>query len=262
MEKPDYGSILKKDKLKFRTGKELEKYYEHKYATEGYKKGYTLFGVNISDIFHKGRHDTSFELLQPNKNDIILDAGCGNGALSLKIAKKAEKVYAIDISSNAFTKAKNKAPKNLFFQKGNVEHLKFENNFFDKIVSIETLEHVIHPDKMLSELSRTLKKDGRLILTYPTIDQTIVAKIERLLHIRDLTPVSEHLTEWDYKTVINNVEKHGLKFIKAKGIAFDLGNLGRLKRTSKKMMWKVIKFIMNRNCPRNSLFVAFEFEKL
>jgi len=262
MEKPKYGSILKKEKLKFKSNKELEKYYEDKYATEGYSKGYTLFGVNISQIYHKGRHDASLELLKPKKDEIILDAGCGDGALTLRIAKKAKQVYAIDIAKSAFAKAKKHAPKNLIFQKGNVEKLNFKDEFFDKIVSVETLEHVIHPDKMLKELNRVLKTSGKLIITYPTIDTTIIAKIEKFFFIRDKPPISEHLTEWSYSEVIKRLEEKGLKFIRAKGIAFDLGNLGKLKRISKRMMWKVLKFTMNRDCPRNSLFVAFEFEKI
>jgi len=262
MEKPNYGSILKKEKLHFKSNKELEKYYEHKYATEGYSKGYTLFGVNISKIFHKGRHDASLELLKPKNKEIILDAGCGEGELSLRIAKKAKQVYAIDIAKSAFSKVKKSSPKSIIFEKGNVESLNFKNEFFDKIVSVETLEHVIHPKKMLQELSRTLKKSGKLIITYPTIDKTIIAKIENFFGIRDKTPVSEHLTEWDYSEVIKEVEKYGFKFVKAKGIVFDIGNIGKLKRISKKMMWKVLHFTLNRNFPRNSLFVAFEFEKI
>lgn len=63
----------------------------NKYATEGYRKGYTLFGINISNIYHKERHKASLDLLKPNKEEIILDAGCGGGKLSLKIAKNVKK---------------------------------------------------------------------------------------------------------------------------------------------------------------------------
>jgi ubiquinone/menaquinone biosynthesis C-methylase UbiE len=262
MEKADYGSILKKKRFDFKSNKDLQNYYEKKYTTEGYSKGYTLFGVNISNIYHKNRHNSSLELLIPRKNEIILDAGCGDGALSLRIAKKAKKIYAIDIAKNAFDKIKNKLPKNLIFKQGNIEKLNFKNQFFDKIVSVETIEHLLYPEKALKEFSRILKNNGILILTYPTIDQTIVAKIEKFLHIRDLFPVSEHLTEWDYNKVIKKTEKQGFKFIKAKGIVFDLGRLDKLKKLSKKIMWRILKFSLNKNSPKNSLFVAFEFKKI
>lgn len=263
MEKPKYGSILKKKRLRFKSNKQLENYYEKKYAGEGYSKGFILFGTNISNIYHKARHDTSFEMLQPKKQDIILDASCGGGDMTLRLAKKCQKVYGIDISKNAFIKAKKKAPKNAIFQKGNVESLKFKNSFFDKIVSIETLEHVLHPDKMLKEFSRVLKQNGKLVMTYPTIDQTIVAKIERFLHIRDLFPVSEHLTEWDYNKVIKETEKAGFKFVRARGIVFDFGRIEKLNRLSKSIMQIITKIeIYIKNFPKNSLFVAFEFEKI
>ncbi len=257
-----YGDILKKDRLKFKTNKELEKYYEKKYSEGGYKKGYTLFGVNISNIFHKERHKTSLKLLNPNKNEVILDAGCGDGTLALKIAKKSKLVYAVDISKSAFKKNKKIAPKNLFFEKGNIEKLRFKDNTFDKIVCVETLEHLINPNKALNEFYRILKKGGRIVVTYPTIDETIVAKIEKFFGIRDKTPVSEHLTEWDYNKVIKEIRKKKFKFIKAKGIVFDLGRAGKIKKSSKRIMKIILKFTTSvKNHPRNSMFVAFEFEK-
>ena len=116
---------------------------------------------------------------------------------------------------------------------------------------------------MISELSRVLKKGGKLILTYPTIDQTIIAKLEKFFHIRDLTSVSEHLTEWDYKRIIKQIERYNFKFLKARGIVFDLGRFGKIQKISKNMMRKVLKFKLGiKNCPKNSLFVAFEFEKI
>src|SRR3989344_570055 len=105
MKKENFGDILRKTKFRFKNNKELEKYYEDKYRGKGYKKGYTLFGINISNIYHKARLKTAFDMLIPNKKDVILDAGCGDGKLALKIAKKCNKIYAVDISKNAFSKS-------------------------------------------------------------------------------------------------------------------------------------------------------------
>jgi len=259
--KENFGSILNREKLNFKNNKQLEQYYEKKWATEGYKKGYKLFGINISKIIHKQRLGISFDFLKPKKDEIILDAGCGNGDLALKIAKKS-KVFAVDISKNAFFCAKNKTQKNLTFLKMNIEHLKFKNKMFDKIVCVETLEHVLHPEKVLKEFSRVIKQKGKLILTYPTIDKTIIAKTENFFRIRSLTNVSEHMTEWDYNAVIKKLEKYNFKFIEAKGIFFDLGRLNFIKKISKKIMLLVLKIeLYITNFPKNSLFVAFVFEK-
>lgn len=41
-----------------------------------------------------------------NPNDIVLDIGCGNGALALDLSKKAKEVFAIDINKKNISKAK------------------------------------------------------------------------------------------------------------------------------------------------------------
>lgn len=179
-----------------------------------------------------------------------------------KNRKKCKKVFAVDISKNAFSKTRSIAPRNLVFLKMNIEHLKFRKNYFDKIICVETLEHVLHPYKVLKEFARVLKPNGKLILTYPTVDQIIVAKIEKFLRVRELGPISEHMTEWDYDDVIKKVEKRGFRFLESRGIVFDFGNLSKVRNISKKITKFFIKIQTSiRIFPRNSAFVAFAFLK-
>ena len=262
MVKPNYGDILKKKRLKFINNKELEKYYENKYKKGGYKKGFTLHGINLSKTYHKERQDSAFKHLNPKKRDIILDAGCGNGVLTIRIAKKCKKIYGIDISKNAFAKARKKAPKNLIFKKMDIEHLKFKDKFFNKIVCVETLEHVLHPKKVLREFSRVIKSNGILVLSYPTINKTTISKIQSKLKINKPLSVSEHLTEWDYATLIKRIEKKGFKFINSEGIVFDFGKITKIKQISRFMTKKITDLqLMIRIFPKNSLFVNLTFRK-
>lgn len=63
--------------------------------------------------------------------------------------------------------------------------------------------------------------------------------------------------------MIGNTEKYNLKFVRARGIAFDLERIGKLQKISKSFMWRIIKFRLSiKNHPKNSLFVAFEFQKV
>jgi len=255
----DWGSILKKEKLKFKTEKELEDYYEKKWKKEGYKKGYTIFGINLSKMYHKERHDTAFNLLAPKKEERILDAGCGD----FRIAKSCKEVSAIDISGNAFSKSKKKAPQNLIFKKMNVENLGFPSNYFDKVYSIETLEHLIKPEKAILEFKRVLKSKGKLVLSYPLIDNTLTSKIQKFLHIHSETPISEHLTNWQYNELTNRVENLGFRLIQSKGVVFDIGKIEKLKSLAKWLVMPIVNFTLSiKSCPRNSLFVIMLFEKI
>ncbi|MBI2629558.1 class I SAM-dependent methyltransferase [Candidatus Pacearchaeota archaeon] len=262
MNKENFGSILKKDKLVFDNNKSLEKYYENKWEKEGYKQGYSLFGINISKIYHKARHDVSFELINPNKNEIILDAGCGDGTWDFRIAKKCKKLIAIDISKNAFAQSKRKAFKNMVFKKMNVEQLNFSANSFDKIYCVETLEHLINPEKALKEFNRVLKNKGKLVISYPLIDKSVIGRIEKFLHIRKGTPVSEHLTEWEYDETISHIEKEGFKIVKSKGVVFDIGFLEKIRKMSKFFVMPLTKLAVSITAfPRNSYFAIMLFEK-
>ena len=50
-----------------------------------------------------------------------------------------------------------------------VTSLEFDNNSFDLVIMMEVLEHVKEPKKALSEISRVLSHDGRLIMSTPFI---------------------------------------------------------------------------------------------
>ncbi|MCH7568329.1 MAG: class I SAM-dependent methyltransferase [Nanoarchaeota archaeon] len=260
--KEKFGDILNKEMLKFKNQKELKKYYEEKYNRGGYEKGYTLHGVNISNIYHKERQKSALKFLEPKKDEIILDAGCGDGKLTLKISKKCKKIYGADITKNAFKKAKTKAPKNLLFKEMNIENLNFKNKNFDKIVCVETLEHVLHPKKVMKEFYRVLKPKGSLVLTYPTVNTSTITKLEIKTKIGKYFPISEHLTEWDYKELINILKKNKFTLKKSEGIVLDLGKLTKLKLFSKKIMYIITNFQLSvRKFPRNSMFVSLLLEK-
>lgn len=69
----------------------------------------------------------------------------------------------------------------------NVMNMQFENNFFNYIIMNHVLEHVEDERKAISELKRCLKKEGKLLISFPvwlegkTIeDKQIVSPKERL----------------------------------------------------------------------------------
>jgi ubiquinone biosynthesis O-methyltransferase len=263
--KEDFGSIIKKEKLKFKNNQELEKYYYNKYKKEGgYKKGgYKLFGINLSNIFHKERLKNSLELLNPQKTETILDAGCGTGELTKKISKKCNKIIGVDISKTALKIARKKSPKNCFFKHMNLEKLKFPKNHFDKIVCVETLEHVLHPEKVIKEFKRVLKKEGQLVLCIPTIDTNTLVKIKKFLKIADTYPISEHLFEWDYKEIKKLVEKHNFELKKSTGIYFNMGNFFGLYKRNKKINFLIRKISLSiKKFPKNSSWVVLLLKKI
>ncbi|MGE3550307.1 MAG: methyltransferase domain-containing protein [Geobacter sp.] len=96
----------------------------------------------------------------------ILDVGCGMGGLFKSLLNRdAQELYGIDFSAVAIEKISQRMRG--VFMVGDVHQLPYDNSFFDRIVCIETLEHVDRPDQVLSEIHRTLKAGGGLLITVP-----------------------------------------------------------------------------------------------
>ena len=105
-------------------------------------------------------------LLHPQNGERVLDVACGNGSLSLKIAKKGCQVHGIDMSTYSIGKAKSIGSKQgCDFLIADAEYLPYESESFDKIVCSSSLEHFGNDVKALKEMSRVLKSDGILVLT-------------------------------------------------------------------------------------------------
>lgn len=111
-----------------------------------------------------------YSLLKMASGKKILDAACGEGFGSAILAKNAQYVCGIDISNEAISYAKSNYQRyNLEFKQGSIENLEFEDDYFDMVVSFETIEHVDEgmQEKFLNEIFRVLKNDGILIMSTP-----------------------------------------------------------------------------------------------
>lgn len=99
--------------------------------------------------------------------DKVLDIGCGNGRFLYALHHKDVDYCGIDTSEELIKLAKQKFPKADFLRADALD-LPFENNSFDKIISMAVLHHIPGNDMrsdFMREAHRVLKKDGLLILT-------------------------------------------------------------------------------------------------
>ena len=123
----------------------------------------------------------------------VLDIACGTGygCRILHDKGKAKKVIGIDIQKDAINFARTKYEMNgIEFKVGDALRIDFPKNYFDVIVSFETIEHVKSPKKMISEFLRVLKTDGLLIISSPnrkltSPDKSIEDQPDNPYHIRE-----------------------------------------------------------------------------
>ena len=143
----------------------------------------------------------------------ILDVGCGTGDSLIYLYNKNQKLklFGIDISKNMLKIARKKLGNKAILKFSDVEKIQFENNFFDYVINTEAFHHFPNPNKAIKEMSRVLKKKGKLIITdinfYSNFIHWLFKKIE-----------PGHVKIYNEKEFQKAFEKNKLKVIKQKRI--------------------------------------------
>lgn len=97
----------------------------------------------------------------------VLDAGCGEGYLSRKLARQGATVTGIDFSANLIEAARAKSLNDTLsvsFDVGTVDDLPYENEAFDLVVCNHLMNDLRDPSKAITQFSRVLRTGGRLII--------------------------------------------------------------------------------------------------
>lgn len=110
------------------------------------------------------------EITRGEKNMRILDLGCGTGTLLFVLQKEGyQELFGIDLSPNMVKIAK-KRLNDANLKVGFAENTGFPDNFFDLVVGISILHHIPNLKKVSREMSRILKKGGRILFMEPNKD--------------------------------------------------------------------------------------------
>lgn len=111
-----------------------------------------------------------FPLISPGSK--VLDLGCWAGRLGEKLIKEKKcEVFGVDINQKAIELAKKRLTKAFVADLNKEKELQklFDNQKFDFIVLVEVLEHLVNPEKLLTEIKKLLNKDGKIIISVPNI---------------------------------------------------------------------------------------------
>ena len=96
----------------------------------------------------------------------ILDAGCGTGAMLSHLRHYGE-VVGVDVSSEAIRLATTRGVEGCRLVQGSLTDLPFDDATFELITSFDVISHIAEHGSAFSELSRVLKRSGRLVANFP-----------------------------------------------------------------------------------------------
>jgi ubiquinone/menaquinone biosynthesis C-methylase UbiE len=137
------------------TAKEIKAWYNDIYAKSGAEsmRPYEAYQIMLN-------------FLGVEKNKKLLDVSCGTGYLLLAAAKNGLETYGVDISEEAVKVAREVSPDSKI-EIGPGEDLKYEDNTFDYISCLGSLEHFLDIPKGLQEMRRVAKNDARYCIVVP-----------------------------------------------------------------------------------------------
>ena len=130
-------------------------------------KDLTLRVFGWPTVIRRHQAPVLMRMLSLNKDDIILDVGCGAGFFTYEIARRCRLSIGIDWNLNGkLYFAVKKQPK-VAYIKGDVQSLPFLSDKFDKILLSSVLQMVEDDTALLKECHRVLKKQGVIVLSVP-----------------------------------------------------------------------------------------------
>jgi trans-aconitate methyltransferase len=123
------------------------------WSSENYAKNAAFVAVLGEDLI---------DILSPKESDTILDLGCGDGALTSKIAKKCKKVVGIDSAPDFINTCKEKG---LEAYCVDAVQMEFKGEF-DGILSNAVLHWIMEPEKVIQKINTALKPNGKFVAEF------------------------------------------------------------------------------------------------
>lgn len=137
----------------------------------------------------------------------ILDVGCGGGILTESMAKLGAVVTGIDMAESVIDVAKihsNLSELSIHYECTDVENFSEKHpQQFDVITCMELLEHVPHPEQIISACAKLIKPEG--LIFFSTLNRTFKAFSLAIIgaeYLLKLLPAGTH----DYEKFIKPSE--------------------------------------------------------
>lgn len=140
---------------------------EVSYFWDGVAETYDKTNLNFKDA-HYQRFNEAVKYLDIKPDGKILNiwSRTGNAIPFLREKLPSVEIMNMEVSDKFIEIARHKFPQENFL-KTDLENLPFQNNFFDAVLSLETLEHTPKPTILLKEFYRVLRPKSVLVMSLP-----------------------------------------------------------------------------------------------
>ena len=145
-------------------------------------------------------------LLGPKPGERILEVGCGRGHLTKRLRDLGADAVGIDANPHASEQAVTEGVLTM-----DAAELAFDDDSFDKVVSVHAIEHIPPIDEAFAEMSRVLKPGGHALYVYPAepIKGIFAVPTAVILHGNPFKATTVHC-HWLWPSRVRDIaEPHG-----------------------------------------------------
>ena len=123
-----------------------------------------------------------------NRDDVLLDVGCGTGAAVRDAAPGVTRAVGFDLSPGMIAQARARAQSaglaNVEFREGDVSgRLPFDTGAFTALVCTTAFHHFPKPRETIAEMSRVLAPGGRLVIADANRRHPAVFALDQVLRV-------------------------------------------------------------------------------
>jgi 2-polyprenyl-6-hydroxyphenyl methylase/3-demethylubiquinone-9 3-methyltransferase len=172
------------------------------------------------------------EAQPPSTSRRVFDLGCGNGSVAAQIAAAGFHVVGADPSDEAIAHARRAFPKLQLHQRSAYDDLSQEFGRFPAVMSMEVIEHVYYPRRLLRTAYSLLEPGGVLLLTTPYhgyLKNLLLAVTGRLDSHFDALTDNGHIKFFSPATLRQMAQEVGFRDIR-------IEHIGRIAPIAKSML--------------------------
>jgi len=127
-------------------------------------------------IWNEEMRTEAIGMLDVERDDRVLDVGCGTGFATEGLLEVVDEVHGLDQSPHQLEKAYAKFGKrgDVRFHLGDAERLPFEDDAFDVVWSSGSIEYWPNPVATLREFHRVCKPGGQVLVVGPNYPKSSV----------------------------------------------------------------------------------------
>ena len=162
-------------------------------------RNYDLMNDLMSFGSHRLWKKQFVEIINPRKNEMIIDIGSGTGDIAKKILKTKfnGELHLLDLNPQMLNIGKSTfgKNKNVYFHQGNAENLKFKKNTFDKYTIAFCLRNITNIEKSIEEALRVLKPGGiYFCLEFSSPNSILTSQLYKKYRTRTLPWIGKLIT--------------------------------------------------------------------